>query len=319
MAELDDTQRAVISREVDRRGFLKCASWVGAGTIWTVSGGLVAACGTALNSGGGATSAADTTGLYFVQISDSHIGFKGTANSDVLASFAQAIAQVNALPRRPAFVVHTGDLTHTSTAEQFDTVKQLLATLKAPQVVVLPGEHDTVQGAKPYLDVFGAGTQGEGWSSFDMGGIHFLSLNNVVDVTKLGHLGAAQLDFIQKDVAGLHSDTPIVVFAHIPLWTIDEAWGWGTDDALQALSYLKRFASVTVLNGHIHQVLSRVEGNVSFSTATTTAYPLPAPGTAPAPAPVTLPAGKLHDVLGVREVQYRGGGRGFRLKDDHLA
>jgi 3',5'-cyclic AMP phosphodiesterase CpdA len=197
-------------------------------------------------------------------------------------------------------------------------VKELLGTLRTPQTIVVPGEHDTVMGPRPYLDAFGAGTQGTGWSSFDLQGIHFIALNNVVDITNLGHLGAEQLAFVEKDVAGLASDTPIVVFAHIPLWTIDEAWGWGTDDALQALSHLKRFASVTVLNGHIHQVMSKVEGNVTFSTVTTTAYPLPAPGTAPAPAPVTLPAGKLHDVLGIREVRYRTRNRGFALTDDHL-
>ena len=319
MTHLDEAGRALVDREVDRRGFLKCASWVGAGTIWTVSGGLVAACGTALTGQGSGGATAAPTGLYFVQISDSHIGFQGTANPDVLGSFTKAIADVNALPQRPAFVIHTGDLTHTSTTEQFNTVKELLGTLKTPQVVVVPGEHDTVMGPKPYLDVFGAGTMGDGWSSFDMGGIHFFTLNNVVDVVNLGHLGTAQLEFIEKDVANLKSDTPIVVFAHIPMWTVYEKWGWGTDDAAQALSYLKRFASVTVLNGHIHQIMSKVEGNVTFSTATTTAYPLPAPGTAPAPAPVTLPAGKLADILGIREVRYRGPGRGFRLTDDHVS
>jgi len=319
MTRLDEAGQALVDREVDRRGFLKCASWVGAGTIWTVSGGLVAACGTALSGQGAGSATSTPSGLYFVQISDSHIGFQGTANPDVLGSFSKAIADVNALPQRPAFVIHTGDLTHTSTAEQFNTVKDLLGTLKTPKVVVVPGEHDTVMGPKPYLDVFGAGSQGDGWSSFDMGGIHFLLLNNVVDVVNLGHLGTAQLEFIEKDVANLRSDTPIVVFAHIPMWTIYEKWGWGTDDAAQALSSLKRFASVTVLNGHIHQVMSKVEGNVTFSTVSTTAYPLPAPGTAPAPAPVTLPAGKLADILGIREVRYRGAGRGFRLTDDHVS
>jgi len=299
---------------IDRRGFLKCMAWAGTGLAWTVSGGLPGCSPIGKDPAG---SAADD--LSFVQISDSHIGFQGTANPDVLGSFSKAIADVNALPQRPAFVIHTGDLTHTSTAEQFNTVKDLLGTLKTPKVVVVPGEHDTVMGPKPYLDVFGAGSQGDGWSSFDMGGIHFLLLNNVVDVVNLGHLGTAQLEFIEKDVANLRSDTPIVVFAHIPMWTIYEKWGWGTDDAAQALSYLKRFASVTVLNGHIHQVMSKVEGNITFSTVSTTAYPLPAPGTAPAPAPVTLPAGKLADILGIREVRYRGAGRGFRLTDDHVS
>lgn len=319
MGQLDEAGRALVAREVDRRGLLKCASWAGAAAVWTLSGGLVAACGDALRgaeAGGGSPSGGE--GLFFVQISDSHIGFQGTANPDVLGSFQRAIADINAMPQRPAFVVHTGDLTHTSTAAQFDTVRQLLGTLRTPHVEVLPGEHDTVMGPKPYLDVFGQGTQGDGWSSFDMAGVHFLSLNNVVDVTNLGHLGAAQLKFIEKDVAGLGSDTPIVVFAHIPLWTIYEQWGWGTDDAAQALSYMRRFASVTVLNGHIHQILSKVEGNVTFSTATTTAYPLPAPGKAPAPAPVTLPAGRLRDVLGIREVRHRFAAQHLQLKDDLL-
>jgi 3',5'-cyclic-AMP phosphodiesterase len=321
VSRLGEAGRALVAREVDRRGFLRCASWAGAATVWTLSGGLVAACGGAarLAAGApGASSAAGPTGLFFVQISDSHIGFQGTANPDVLGSFTRAIAQINAMPERPAFVVHTGDLTHTSTAAQFDTVKQLLGTLRTPQVVALPGEHDTVMGPRPYLDVFGRGTQGEGWTSFDVGGVHFLSLNNVVDVTNLGHLGRAQLEFIEKDVAHLGSDTPIVVLAHIPLWTIYEPWGWGTDDAAQALSYLRRFASVTVLNGHIHQVMSKVEGNVTFSTATTTAYPLPAPGTAAAPAPVTLPAGRLREVLGIREVRHRRAARNLQLRDDLL-
>ena len=320
-SHLDAVGRALIAREIDRRGFLTCASWAGAATLLTLSGGLLAACGGATPGAAGdaAGDAAQAAGLFFVQISDSHLGFTGTANPDVLGSFTRAIAQVNALPQRPAFVVHTGDLTHTSTPEQFDTVKQLLGTLRTPHVVVLPGEHDTVMGPKPYLDVFGQGTRGDGWSSFDLGGVHFLSLNNVVDVTNLGHLGTAQLEFIEKDVAGLRSDTPIVVFAHIPLWAVYERWGWGTDDAAQALSHLRRFASVTVLNGHIHQVMSRVEGNVTFSTATTTAYPLPAPGAAPAPAPVTLPAGRLRDVLGIREVHHRSGTRTFSVRDERLS
>jgi 3',5'-cyclic AMP phosphodiesterase CpdA len=318
LSHLDEAGRALIGREVDRRGFLKCASWVGAGTVWTLSGGLVAACGSVLTGAGGAATNPAGTGLFFVQISDSHIGFQGTANPDVLGSFTRAIAQINAMLQRPAFVVHTGDLTHTSTPEQFNTVKELLGTLKTPQVVVLPGEHDTIMGPKPYLDVFGQGTKGDGWSSFDAGGVHFISLNNVVDITNLGHLGTAQLEFIEKDVAGVKSDTPIVVLAHIPLWTIYEQWGWGTDDAAQALSYMKRFASVTVLNGHIHQIMSKVEGNVTFSTATTTAYPLPAPGTAPAPAPETVPAGQLARILGIREVRHQTGARNFQLKNDLL-
>jgi hypothetical protein len=120
-------------------------------------------------------------------------------------------------------------------------------------------------------------------------------------------------------VAALSSDTPIVVFSHIPLFAMYPKWGWSTDDSVQALSYLRRFASVTCLNGHVHQLFTKTEGNVTFFSATTTAYPLPKPGQGPAPTPVTVPAGQLHAALGVREVGYVGGGQGLAIKDRRLA
>ena len=318
LAHLDARGRALVGREVGRRGFLKCASWSGAAVVWTVSGGLVSACGTAAAQLKGSSTSGRTSDLFFVQLSDSHIGFKGPANPDVLGSFTQAIAQVNALPQSPAFVIQTGDLTHTASAAQFDGVDQLLRTIRAPRILTVPGEHDTVQGPSAYLQTFGKGSRGDGWYSFDMNGVHFLALNNVVDITLLGHLGAAQLDFVARDLAGLSSDTPLVVFGHIPLWTVYEKWGWGTDDAAQALSHMRRFGSVTVLNGHIHQVMSKVEGNVTFHTMPATAYPLPAPGVGPAPTPVTLPAGQLHGVLGIREVEYRAAADTVSLQDQRL-
>lgn len=317
-AHLDSRARALISREVGRRGFLTCASWTGAAVVWTVSGGLLSACGAAVSQLATSPAARRTKDLFFVQLSDSHIGFHGSANPDVLGSLTRAIDMVNALPQRPAFVMHTGDLTHTATATQFDGVDQLLRTIKTPQLLTVPGEHDTVEGPSAYLQTFGKGSAGDGWYSFDVDGVHFLALNNVVDITLLGHLGTAQLDFIKKDLAGLSADTPLVVFGHIPMWTIYEKWGWGTDDAAQAMSYMRRFGSVTVLNGHIHQVMSKVEGNVTFHTMPATAYPLPAPGAAPAPTPVTLPAGQLSGVLGIREVQYRAADQKVALTDEHL-
>ena len=220
--------------------------------------------------------------LRFAQISDSHIGFQGTANANVTGTFTEAINQVNGLGYTPDFVIHTGDLTHLSTPDQFDQVKQMLTGLNTPHIFTVPGEHDSVDDAgQKYRQVFGAGTRGDGWYSFDTAGVHVIALVNTLNLKKLGHLGTDQLEFIQKDVASLSSDTPIIVFSHIPLFAMYPDWGWGTDDATQALSYLRRFSSVTCLNGHVHQLFTKTEGNITFYSGTTTAYPLPHPGDGP--------------------------------------
>jgi 3',5'-cyclic-AMP phosphodiesterase len=305
-----------MTADIDRRGFLKCMAWAGTGVVWTVTGGVLSGCelgATAKPAG------PKTSDLFFVQISDSHIGFKGAANQDVTGTFGLAIDQVNALAARPAFVVHTGDLTHTSTAAQFDTVRQMLGTIKAGGVFQVPGEHDAVAGDdKAYLDVFGRSTAGTGYYSFDKNGVHFLALVNAVATQGMGHLGADQLDWIRKDVAGLSSETPIVVLAHVPLFAMYPAWGWSTDDATQALSMMKRFAAVTVLNGHVHQVMSKVEGSVTFHTARATAFPQPQPGTAPAPGPLTVPSTRLHEALGIREARYAARTGRIAILDDTL-
>jgi 3',5'-cyclic AMP phosphodiesterase CpdA len=216
--------------------------------------------------------------------------------------------------------MHTGDLTHLSTPAQFDQVGQMLGGLKTGHVFTVPGEHDSVDdhGAK-YRAKFGAGSKGDGWYSFDVKGVHFIALVNTLALEKLGHLGTEQLEFIEKDVARLSSDTPIVVFSHIPLFAMYPAWGWGTDDSVQALSYLRRFSSVTCLNGHVHQLFTKTEGNVTFHSATTTAYPLPRPGQAAAPTPQTLPARQLAAALGIREVSYQTGQQALALRDRVLA
>ena len=216
-------------------------------------------------------------------------------------------------------MIHTGDLTHLSTPEQFDQVKQMLTGLNTPHIFTVPGEHDSVDDAgQKYRQAFGAGTRGDGWYSFDIAGVHVIALVNTLNLKKLGHLGTDQLAFIENDVAPLSSDTPVIVFSHIPLFAMYPDWGWGTEDAAQALSYLKRFSSVTCLNGHVHQLFSKTEGNVTFYSGTTTAYPLPHPGDGPAPKPVTLPAGKLHDALGIREVSYTQGQQALALKEQTL-
>jgi len=299
-----------------RRQLMRHSAWFGAAVVLTVAGGEVIS-----HVAGAASNApmAKRPDLRFVQLSDSHIGFKGTANPDVTGAFSRAINQINHLDDAPDFVIHTGDLTHLATPEQFDQTRQMLTGLRTPHVFTVPGEHDSVDdGGQKYRQAFGAGTRGDGWYSFDIAGVHVIGLVNSLHMTKLGHLGVDQLEFIRKDVAPLSSDTPVIVFSHIPLFAMYPDWGWGTDDAAQALSYLQRFSSVTCLNGHVHQLFSKTEGNVTFHSATTTAYPLPHPGDGTAPKPLTLPAGQLADALGIREVTYVKGQQGLALKEDKL-
>ncbi|WP_426504156.1 metallophosphoesterase family protein [Dactylosporangium sp. McL0621] len=301
---------------MSRRQLLRHTAWFGAAVVLTVSGGEVIS----HVAGDAPAAAADPTALRFVQISDSHLGFTGPANTAVEASFTEAIDLINGLPERPAFVMHTGDLTHLATPAQFDQVKQMMSGLRTGRVLTVPGEHDSVDDSgQKYRAAFGAGTRGDGWYSFDLAGVHFIALVNTLSLEKLGHLGTDQIDFVRQDVAGLSADTPIVVFSHIPLFAMYPAWGWGTDDAAQVLALLRRFASVTCLNGHVHQLFTKTEGNVTFHSATTTAYPLPHPGDGPAPAPVTLSAGKLREALGIREVGYVRGRQPLALRDRSLA
>src|SRR5436190_12997372 len=293
---------------LDRRGFLKCMAWTGTGMLWTVTSGLL---GSVLLPN--RTNAADlhTNGSFsFVQISDSHIGFNKAANTDVAGTLKEAIARINALPKAPDFILHTGDLTHLSEPEEFDTLDQLLKGLKTSQIFYVPGEHDVIgDNGKRYRERFGKGTKGQGWYSFDHKGVHFIGLVNVMDIKEngLGILGNEQLGWLEEDLKDRSSETPIVVFAHIPLWVVYPEWGWGTDDGAQALEFLKRFGSVTVLNGHIHQVMQKVEGNVAFHTARSTAFPQPEPGKAPSPGPMKVDDDKLRSVLGIASVTFRPG------------
>lgn len=310
----------VDGKGMTRRQLARHAGWFGAAVVLTVVGGEVISHVAHHGAAAGAGATAATATLRFVQVSDSHIGFTGPANTDVTGSFSEAIDQINTLGFRPDFVMHTGDLSHLSTPAQFDQVHQMLTAVDTDRVFTVPGEHDSVgDGGRAYRARFGAGTTGDGWYSFDTAGVHFIALVNTLSLEKLGHLGVEQIDFVRKDIAGLSSDTPIVVFSHIPLFAMYPAWGWGTDDALQVLNMLGRFASVTCLNGHVHQLFTKTEGNVTFHSATTTAYPLPAPGTAPAPTPQVLPAGHLKAALGIRTVNYREGTTSLAITDEKLA
>jgi 3',5'-cyclic-AMP phosphodiesterase len=296
-------------------------AWAGTGMIWTVSGGVLGSKAFGQTSGhqmGGSGGA----GFSFVQISDSHIGFSKPANTDVTATLQEAINKINALEHTPDFLIHTGDLSHLSKPAEFDTLDQVLKSAKSGQTFFVPGEHDMLSdNGQQYLERYGKNTKGAGWFSFDHKGVHFIGLVNVVDLKAggLGTLGAEQLAWLQKDLAGRSNSTPIVVFAHIPLWTVYPEWGWGTDDGMTALSYMKSFGSVTVLNGHIHQTMQKIEGNVFYHTAMSTAFPQPKPGTAPSPGPLKVPADQLRDVLGITHVNYITGSHSLAVIDSALA
>jgi len=293
-AQLESAQ----SDGIDRRNFLSCMAWAGTGVLWTIAGGVPASrvFAAAHEAGGNKVVHSEAT-FSFVQISDSHIGFNKAANQDVSGTLKLALDKINRLPQAPDLLLHTGDISQNAKASEFDTAEQLIRNVRAGGTFYVPG-------GLLYLQRFGRGTTGSGWYSFTHKGVHFIGLNNSRQIDSMGTLGPDQLNWLKQDLASLSASTPIVVFAHIPLWMIYPDWGWGTQDGAEALSYLKRFGSVTVLNGHIHQVVQKIEGNVSFHTATSTAFPQPAPGSAKTAGPMVVPAGKLKGVLGITRVKY---------------
>jgi 3',5'-cyclic AMP phosphodiesterase CpdA len=305
---------------VDRRGFLKCMAWAGTGAFCVMSGGVLKSYSLSRVSEIGAAEAAGE--LSFVQISDSHMGFNKPANTDVAGTLKAAIDKINALPVAPEFMLHTGDVSHLSKPEEFDAVEQILKSSAAKEVFYVPGEHDVLNDdGKDFLERYGKGSVGGGWRSFDKKGVHFIGLVNVMNLKAggLGTIGKEQLEWMEKDVKHLKSSTPIVVFAHIPLWSVYPEWGWGTEDSARALGYLKKFGSVTVLNGHIHQVMQKVEGNVTFHTAASTAFPQPSPGKADSPGPMKVPADQLRSVLGITDVSSVRGRHALAVIDSTLA
>lgn len=300
-----------------RRHALECMVWAGTGVLWTMSGGVPVARGLL-----GEAKAATDTGFSFLQMSDSHIGFNKAANPDALATLREAVTKVKALAAKPSFIIHTGDITHLSKPAEFDNADQVFGETSL-RMHYVPGEHDIIDEARgqAYLDRYGKGARGAGWYSFDDHGVHFIGLVNVVDLKSggLGNLGAEQLAWLEDDLRDKSNSTPIVVFAHIPLYVLYEQWGWGTDDGGRALALLKRFGSVTVLNGHIHQLAQKVEGNMTFHTAPSTAFPQPAPGSAPSPGPMVVPAEKLRGMLGLSSVTVRQTGTPLAIVDSTLA
>jgi hypothetical protein len=308
-----------------RRQALKCMAAAGGGTLFMLAGGVLTPFDLAMAAEGKEQGARAGKPL-FVQISDTHIGFEKDANPDVNGTLTRTIAQVNAWPTQPALALHTGDITHLSRPQEFDTAKSLLGGLKVGELHTVPGEHDVMDegagaGFPGYLEHFGKTSGSKGYYSFDHAGVHFVALNNVAQFKagQLATLGPEQLAWVKDDLKGHTASTPLVVFAHMPLWSIYEPWGWGTGDAGELLEELKRFGSVTVLNGHIHQIVQKVEGHVTFHTARSTAFPLPQAGSAPSPGPVKVSAEELPHMLGVTSVSIVGRPRSLALTDTTLA
>jgi Icc protein len=304
---------------IDRRGFLKCMAWAGTGALCVMQGGVLKSYSLSRLSDLGANKVGE---LSFVQISDSHMGFNKAANPDVVGTLKAAVDKINGLAMPPEFMLHTGDISHLSKPEEFDTVDQILKCASAKDVFFVPGEHDVLgDDGKQYLERYGKNAKGAGWYSFDKKGVHFIGLVNVLNLKAggLGTLGREQLEWMKADVKHLKHSTPVVVFAHIPLWSVYPEWGWGTEDSAQALSYLKKFGSVTVLNGHIHQTMQKVEGNVTFHTAASTAFPQPQPGKADSPGPMKVPAEQLKSILGITDVTYVRGQHALGVVDSSLA
>jgi 3',5'-cyclic AMP phosphodiesterase CpdA len=312
---------AAASDGIDRRNFLSCMAWAGTGLLWTMAGGVPTSKLFAATGGSGAAAHGERgTDFSFVQISDSHIGFNKAANQDVAGTLKIAVDKINAIPGEIDLMLHTGDISQSSKPAEFDTAQQIIRSVRADQTFYVAGEHDTaIDDGALYRERFGKGTLGSGWYSFTHKGVHFVALNNSLQIDALGKLGPDQLAWLKADLASLSASTPIVVFAHIPLWMVYPNWGWGTQDGAEALSYLKRFGSVTVLNGHIHQVVQKVEGNVAFHTAMSTAFPQPAPGAAQSAGPMVVPADRLQSVLGVTKVHYIARHSHLAVVDSSLA
>jgi len=292
----------------------------GAGTLFALSGGVLAPVNLAM-AAGDTQGAAKLGKPLFVQISDTHIGFNKDANPDVNGTLSQTIDIVNGMSEQPALIIHTGDITHLSKPAEFDTAQQLFSRLRTTEMHTVPGEHDTSDATvTEYFNRFGKASGNKGYYSFDHSGVHFIALIIVLQFKPggLGTLGADQLAWVTADLKGRSSSTPIVVFAHMPLWTIYEPWGWGTGDADQLMGPLRRFGSVTVLNGHIHQIVQKVEGNMTFHTARSTSYPQPAAGVGSGPGPLKVATDQLASMLGITSVSVAKHPRALALSDTSL-
>jgi 3',5'-cyclic AMP phosphodiesterase CpdA len=294
--ETDVNQSGEQPSKLARRDAMACLGWIGTGMLFSMVGGVPRTLGAISEA------EAQEKNFTFVQMSDNHIGFKAGPYQNVAGTLQTAIGKIKAMQTSPALMLHTGDITNFAKPGEFDLADQINAGAGL-DIHHVPGEHDMLDPGKTlYLSRYGKGTKGDGWYSFNDHGVHFIGLVNVMhqgpDHQWL--LGADQLAWLQDDLRAVSPSTPIVVFAHVPLWTIYAKWGWGTGDAPAALALLRPYGSVTLLNGHIHQIVQKVEGDIKFHTARSTAFPQPVAGTAPLPGPMLkLPAGEIGEYLGI--------------------
>jgi 3',5'-cyclic AMP phosphodiesterase CpdA len=297
----DDNETGGRTKKLARRDAMACLGWIGTGMLFTMAGGVP----TTLGAIGEAQ--AEDQKFTVVQMSDNHIGFKAGPYQNVAGTLETAIGKIKAMKVKPALMLHTGDITNFAKPEEFDTADAINAGAGLP-IYHVPGEHDMLDPSKSlYLSRYGKATNGDGWYSFDDHGVHFIGLSNVMHQgpDHQWRLGPDQLAWLKDDLRAVSPSTPIVVFAHVPLWTVYAKWGWGTGDAPAALALLRPYGSVTLLNGHIHQIVQKVEGDIKFHTARSTAFPQPVAGTAPTPGPILeLAPGEIGEYLGVTSASH---------------
>ncbi len=279
------------------------------------AGGIVFASGLPGRRSRAAESAGD---FYFVQLSDTHWGFKGAANPEAALELPRAIELVNALDPQPDFIVFTGDLTHTTDDDaerrkRMTTFLEHAKRLRCKDVKLLPGEHDaSLDKGKAFADLCGPLTQ-----TFEHKGIKFIALDNVSDPK--GMLGEQQIDWFAKEVKGTPREEPLVVLAHRPLFDLKADWDWTTADGSKAIDVLQSRPSATVFYGHIHQEHHHQTGAVAHHAARSLVFPLPAPGSQPKRAPV--PWDPMHPGrgLGLREIEAKDAGASLSLREIALA
>lgn len=243
--------------------------------------------------------------FLFLQLTDTHFGYEGPNNPEASHTLKDAIAKINASPLEPDFVVFTGDLTHTTEddAERRRRMREfsrIVADLKVKTRYYLPGEHDAApDGGAAFRETFG-----ETHGSFEHGGVHFVRLDNV---SAGNAVGEAQLDWLASDLAPLALDTPLVLFAHRPLFDLFPSWDWATRDGSKVMELVSRFSDTTVFYGHIHQEHHDLSARVRHHAARSLVFPLPAPGSVPKKAPLAWQPESSDHGLGYRSVRETGG------------
>jgi hypothetical protein len=292
-----------------RREFIQLLGVGGA----VFASGLAGACNRMVRGGGGDPG----DDFFFVQLSDTHWGFKGPPNPEAANTLRQAVAAVNALPHDPDFVVFTGDLTHTTDDDaerrrRLREFQEIVSALRVRKRYFMPGEHDaSLDRGKAFEETFGRMHY-----SFDHKGVHFAVLDNVSDPAAA--IGDAQVDWLRSDLKPLRADAPIVVFTHRPLFDLYPQWDWATKDGARAIDLLQQWKNVTVFYGHIHQEHHFTTGRIAHHAAQSLIFPLPPPGSQPKRAPVPWDPAHPGRGLGFRGVEADQARAAWRLTERSL-